>query len=41
VRLKIDRTRGRRILSVRLLRNGKPGGDQTAEAERSADAERV
>ena len=41
VRLKIDRTRGRRILSVRLLRNGKPGGDQTAETERTADAERV
>jgi magnesium and cobalt exporter, CNNM family len=41
VRLKIDRTRGRRILSVRLLRNGKAGGDQTAETERTADAERV
>jgi len=41
VRLKIDRTRGRRILSVRLLRNGKVGGDQTGEAERTADAERV
>ena len=41
VRLKIDRTRGRRILSVRLLRDGKPGGDQTAETERTADAERV
>ena len=41
VRLKIDRTRGRRIISVRLLRNGKAGGDQTAEAERTADAERV
>jgi putative hemolysin len=41
VRLKIDRTRGRRILSVRLLRNGKSGGDQTAETERTADAERV
>jgi putative hemolysin len=41
VRLKIDRTRGRRILSVRLLRNGKPGGDVTPEAERTADAESV
>jgi putative hemolysin len=41
VRLKIDRTRGRRIISVRLLRNRKTGGDQTAEAERTADAERV
>jgi len=41
VRLKIDRTRGRRIISVRLLRNGNAGGDQTAEAERTADAERV
>jgi putative hemolysin len=41
VRLKIDRTRGRRILSVRLLRNGNPGGGQTAETERTADAERV
>jgi len=41
IRLKIDRTRGRRILSVRLLRNGKAGGDQKAETERTADAERV
>jgi putative hemolysin len=41
VRLKIDRTRGRRIISVRLLRNGKAGGDRTAETERTADAERV
>jgi putative hemolysin len=41
VRLKIDRTRGRRILSVRLLRNGKTGGDAAAEAERTADAEHV
>jgi len=41
VRLKIDRTRGRRILSVRLLRNGKPGGDAAPEAERTADAEHV
>ncbi len=41
VRLKIDRTRGRRILSVRLLRNGKTGRDGSAEAERAADAEHV
>lgn len=42
VRLKIDRTRGRRIVSVRLLRNGRvDGGEEAVETESTADAERV
>jgi putative hemolysin len=40
VRLRIDHTRGRRILAVRLFKNGH-SGDGAAVAERSADAERV
>jgi putative hemolysin len=39
VRLKIDRTRGRRILSLRLYKNGRAGGEGEAEPEPSADAE--
>ena len=42
IRLKIDRTRGRRILSVRLFRNGSvPNGEAAAETESTIDAERV
>jgi putative hemolysin len=43
VRLKIDRTRGRRILSVRIFKNGKPyaDGGETPDVEHSANAERV
>ena len=43
VRLKIDRTRGRRILSVRVFKNGRPhvaGGD-APDVEHKADAERI
>jgi CBS domain containing-hemolysin-like protein len=39
VRLRIDHTRGRRILAVRLFRNGH--GATTADEESTADAERV
>jgi putative hemolysin len=41
VRLKIDRTRGRRIVSVRLFRNGRVGGERGAELEPDPDAQRV
>jgi CBS domain containing-hemolysin-like protein len=42
VRLKIDRTRGRRIVSVRLFRNGSVGGgEKDAETESTTDAQRV
>jgi hypothetical protein len=40
VRLRIDHTRGRRILAVRIFKNGHTAG-ATPGAERSADAERV
>jgi putative hemolysin len=42
VRLRIDRTRGRRILAVRVFKNGKNGdGDDASERENVFDAERV
>jgi hypothetical protein len=39
VRLRIDHTRGRRILAVRLFRNGH--GAATSDEASTADAERV
>jgi putative hemolysin len=41
VQLTIDRTRGRRILSVRISKNGRPLGKGETAAERSLDAEHV
>ena len=42
VRLRIERTRGRRILTVRVLKNGKQHGDLSdLEAQTVFDAERV
>jgi putative hemolysin len=38
VRLRVDRTRGRRILAVRVFRNGKALADGTDEAPASSDA---
>jgi putative hemolysin len=38
VRLRVDRTRGRRILAVRVFRNGKAHANGTDEAPASSDA---
>jgi putative hemolysin len=41
VLLRIDRTRGRRILAVRVLKNGKPATPDSVAADEAAGAERV